>query len=373
MSPTNAAAWITAPKANPLQVKEAPYPTAGAKELVIRNHAVAINPVDHLLQDFGSLAFKWIKYPAVFGADLAGEVVEVGNEVSNFKKGDRVLAMAVGCDPDSNNSAEGAFQNYTVVRADLASRIPSSLDYIHASVLPLCLSTAASGLFQKDYLGLQLPSEPARPSTGETLIIWGGSTSVGSNAIQLAVAAGYEVISTASPKNFEYVKKLGASQVFDYNSKTVVQDIISALKDKTVAGAVSIGAGSLHACVDILGKSKGSKFITDISGAGAPPQGPPTGLNLIRMMGTMVYHNVSIWTKSRLAGVSSKFVWGSDLKKNEVGPAIFADFLPKALESGSYIIAPNPEVVGHGLDQIQNAFDILRKGVSAKKLVVTLQ
>ncbi|KAG2178178.1 hypothetical protein INT43_003431 [Umbelopsis isabellina] len=372
MSQTNAAAWITASGANPLQVKEAPYPTVGAKELVIKNHAVAINPVDYMLQDFGNLIFKWIKYPAIFGSDLAGEVMEVGSEVSDFKKGDRVLAMAVGCDPDCNDSAAGAFQNCTVVRADLTSKIPSSLDYVHASVLPLCLSTAASGLFQKDYLGLQLPSEPAKPPTGETLIIWGGSTSVGSNAIQLAVAAGYEVISTASPKNFEYVEKLGATQVFDYNSKSVVQDMISSLKDKTVAGAVAIGTGSLHACVDILSASKGSKFITDISGPGAP-KGPPTGLNLVRMMGTMIYHNVSIWTKSRLAGVSSKFVWGSDLKKNEVGPAIFAEFLPKALESGSYIIAPDPEVVGHGLDQIQNAFDILRKGVSAKKLVVTLQ
>jgi hypothetical protein len=82
---------------------------------------------------------------------------------------------------------------------------------------------------------------------------------------------------------------------------------------------------------------------------------------------------VSIWAKTRLSGVSTKFVWGSELKKNEVGPAIFAEFLPKALENGSYIIAPEPEVIGHGLDQIQNAFDTLRNGVSAKKLVVTLQ
>ncbi|CAM0139048.1 hypothetical protein VKS41_003643 [Umbelopsis sp. WA50703] len=372
MSPSNTAAWVPESRANPLQIKESPYPTAGSNELVVKNYAVAINPVDYLLQDYGNLIFKWIKYPFILGCDLAGEVVEVGSEVSDFKNGDRVLAMATGGDPDTNNAAHGAFQNYTVVRADLATKLPQSLDYVHASVLPLCLSTAASGLFQKDYLSLQLPSVPAKPSTGETLIVWGGSTSVGCNAIQLAVAAGYEVFTTSSPRNFEYMKKLGATQVFDYSSKSVVQDMTSALKDKTLAGAMAIGTGSLHACVDILGKTKGRKFITDISGPGGP-KGPPTGLNLVQMMGSMVYHNVSIWTKTRLSGVSTKFVWGSELKKNEVGPAIFAEFLPKALENGSYIIAPEPEVIGHGLDQIQNAFDTLRNGVSAKKLAVTLQ
>lgn len=64
--------------------------------------------------------------------------------------------------------------------------------------------------------------------TGQTVVVWGGSTSVGSNAVQLAVAAGYEVVTTASPRNFDHVRALGASAVFDYNSSTVVQDIIGA-------------------------------------------------------------------------------------------------------------------------------------------------
>jgi len=106
------------------------------------------------------------------------------------------------------------------------------MSYEDAAVLPLALSTAACGLFQKDHLALNPPSSTPK-LTGQTLLIWGRSTRVGSNAIQLAVAAGYELISMPSPRNFDYVKGLGASQVFGYNSPTAVKDIVSALTGKT--------------------------------------------------------------------------------------------------------------------------------------------
>jgi len=82
--------------------------------------------------------------------------------------------------------------------------------------------------------------------------MWGGTTSVGCNAIQLAVAAGYEAITTCSPANFECTKKLGAVQVFNYSSKTVVPDIIRAFKGKTTAGALAMGTGPAETCLDIL-------------------------------------------------------------------------------------------------------------------------
>lgn len=110
----------------------------------------------------------------------------------------------------SKRDCDNAFQEYTVVPAHMASPIPSTLSFDHAAVIPLGLSTAAAGLFEKEYLAPQHPSVSPKP-TGKALLIWGGSTSVGSNAIQLAVAAGYDVITTASPKNFDYVKKLAAS------------------------------------------------------------------------------------------------------------------------------------------------------------------
>lgn len=100
----------------------------------------------------------------------------------------------------------------------MASLIPSTLFYESAAIIPLGLATAACGLFQKDHLAREYLSISSKP-TGKALLVWGGSTSVDSNAIQLAVAGSYEVLTTASPKNFDYVKKLGASQVFDYNSK----------------------------------------------------------------------------------------------------------------------------------------------------------
>ncbi|KAK9341949.1 hypothetical protein V1522DRAFT_442085 [Lipomyces starkeyi] len=181
------------------------------------------------------MMFSWIKYPIILGSDVAGEVVEVCCAVTRFKVGDRVVGYAVGIDEKFNSSAKCAFQTYTVLLAHMASQIPSTLSYESAAVLPLGLSTAACGLFQKGHLALEYPSVTPK-LTDKTLLIWGGSTSVGSNAIQLAVAAGYEVITTASPSNFDYVKKLGASQVFDYNGKTIVDDLIHAFKGKKLAG-----------------------------------------------------------------------------------------------------------------------------------------
>ncbi|CAM0139049.1 unnamed protein product [Umbelopsis sp. WA50703] len=373
MSPSNTAAWLPVKLDKQLQVKPAPYTRPSDDQIVVQNHAVAINPIDYIIQDIGNLAFAWLKYPFIFGTDLAGEVVEVGsNASSHFKVGDRVLAIAAGASQDRSNSAECAFQNYTVVPTDLAVKIPANLSYEHAAVLPLGLATAASGLFIKDFLGLQLPTAPSQPSTGKALIVWGGSTSVGCNAIQLAVAAGYEVLTTASPKNFEFVKKMGASQVFDYNKKTVIQDMTVALKNKTMAGAMAIGPGSLSACMDILSKTNGSKCVTDVSGPGVAPNSKSTGLGLIPLVGHFIASNVSTRMKSILTGVSTKFVNGTALRKDEVGPAILRDFLPKALETGQYICAPDPEVIGHGLEHIQPGYDLLRKGVSAKKIVVTL-
>lgn len=119
-----------------------------------------------------------------------------------------------------------------------ASETPDSISFESAAVIPLGFSTAACGLFQDTFFNLQLPTVPPQKQTGNTLLIWGGASSVGSNAIQLAVAAGYEVITTASAKNFEYVKKLGASQVFDYHSSTISADLVDALNGKTLMGAL---------------------------------------------------------------------------------------------------------------------------------------
>ena len=89
MSPINQAAWLH--EANtPLDVAEAPMPTAKPNEIVIRNAAVAINPLDCHMQSLGVFVQEW---PAIFGCDVAGEVVQVGSAVQpRLKLGDRVIA-----------------------------------------------------------------------------------------------------------------------------------------------------------------------------------------------------------------------------------------------------------------------------------------
>ena len=317
----------------------------------------------------GKMMFSWFKYPFIIGMDTAGEVVEVGPGVTRFKVGDRVVGPANGTDQKYNSPAHGAFQLYTVLLVDAASQIPPTLSYESAAVLPLGLCTAACGLFQKDQLGLQLPSVSRKP-TGKTLLVWGGSTSVGCNAIQLAVAAGYEVITTCSPKNFDYVKKLGASEAFDYNSKTVISDIINAFKEKSTAGALSIGARAAENCLDILDKCSGNKFI---SMATYPvPQTPPKHFVVLSIAASYMSGMANIWVKSKTRGIRTNFIFGSTLLYNEVGKAIYVDFLPQALAEGTYIAAPDPYVVGKGLENIQTGFDVQKKGMSAKKVVVSL-
>lgn len=200
---SNAAAWLPR-KHGDLEVGSAPYTAPGAGEITIRNRAVAINPVDWMKPEMGDFLFPWIRYPFVLGEDVAGEVVEVGADVSRFRVGDRVIAHAVGTDKQRNRAAEGAFQEHTVALAHMSAPIPHDIPYERAAVLPLALSTAACGLFQDDHLGLHHPALDPVPN-GKTVVVWGGSTSVGNNAIQLAVAAGYRVITAASPKNFDRV------------------------------------------------------------------------------------------------------------------------------------------------------------------------
>ncbi|MFA9218697.1 MAG: zinc-binding alcohol dehydrogenase family protein, partial [Sphingomonadaceae bacterium] len=173
----------------------------GAGEILVKVRALAVNPFDRYVQAAGDVITGHLAYPAVLGTDVAGEVVAVGSGVNRFRIGDRVLGHAAGLERNRNQAAEGGFQELVLLMAHMASPIPDALSFEDAAVLPLGLSTAASGLFQKDYLALAPPRvEPVL--TGEIVLVWGGASSVGSNAIQLARAAGYEVATTCSPANF---------------------------------------------------------------------------------------------------------------------------------------------------------------------------
>lgn len=368
----NLALWLKA-KRTDFVVAPAAFPVPSTDEIAIRVRAVAVNPMDRLVRTMGDFITPWLKYPFIPGSDVAGEVIAIGPEVTRFQIGDRVLGYAAGADK-GHSSTEGGFQTFVVLKSHMASEIPATLSFEAASVLPLGLSTAATALFEPDCLALDRPSAAPRP-TGKTVLIWGGSTSVGSNAIQLAVAAGYDVIATASPRNFEHVKRLGAHLAFDYASKSVVADIVAALKGRHLAGALAIGVGSAAKCLDIVGASKGRRFVAMATPPASFDHLPAGRGRFLRLLPTLMRSGwgfAMLAIRARIAGASTKFVWGSALLNTDVGPLIFEEFLPAALADGRFRAAPDPVVVGHGLDQIPLALDRQLEGVSATKLVVTL-
>lgn len=198
-----------------------------------------------------------LEYPWIFGVDVAGEIVQLGSEVTRFKIGQRVIGH---CDSlFTNLVTHAAFQSYTICRELLVAAVPDDLPLANAAVLPLSVSTAASALFISEKLNL--PSLDPKP-TGRTVIIWGGSSSTGSSAIQFAVAAGYKVLTTASSANAEYVKSLGATFVFNHQDPNVVDDIVAVFKTETLGGfvdSVSLEDSQLK-CANILSKLGGGKL-----------------------------------------------------------------------------------------------------------------
>jgi NADPH:quinone reductase-like Zn-dependent oxidoreductase len=383
MPPSNTAAWLTKPK-TPLAIYSAPYTPPGRNQIVIRNRAIGVNFCDWAKQDVGNMIFPWAKLPYIMGEDVAGEVVEVGpGDDVPFKVGDRVLGHCLGLDKISAGSSEGAFQEYVVLQAGLVSRIPDSVSFERACVLPICLSTAATGLFCDKHLGLDLPSVDNYGGAGrdaakaaKVLVVWGASTAVGMNCVQLAVGAGYKVVATAGRHNFDYVRSLGAASVFDYRDANCAREVIKATQEigTGCAGAVAIGVDSIKPCIDIVaacckGADKG--YVAQMSLNGPPPPEPGV-LNLANWLVKVGYAWFSTLVKKSVKGVKVEFIWGSDLYNGPVAEAVYGRFLPAALAQGSFVPAPEPLVVGHGLDKIQEAFEVGRKGVSAKKLVVTV-
>lgn len=162
--------------------------------------------------------------------------------------------------------ANTGWQRYCTCPEIQVCAIPDSLPLANAAVLPLSISTAAMGLFVK--LGLPLPSFDPE-STGKSIVIWGGSSSMGCTAIQFAVAAGYEVIATASPANFELVKGLGATYVFDYRDPDIVGRIAKVLKPgESILDCIASTATQKIAS-EILSQIGGGKI-----GCLNPPEGP---------------------------------------------------------------------------------------------------
>ena len=245
----------------------------------------------------------------------------------------------------TNDPKDGGFQLYTSCNALAVSKIPSTLPYTSAAVLPLSISTASACLFKKETLALPLPSTTAK-STGKSVLVWGGSSSVGASAIQLAVGAGVKVVSVASKHNLEKLKELGAAAAFDYASSSVVQDILSALEGTEFAGVCDcIGTPDAAKAWTPVYQKLGGRYGTVMP----DPQGLPEG-------------------------IEGGFVFAPSvaLADRYVGEAVWGKYVPDALERGSFKARPEPTVIQGGLEKVQEGMDKLKQGISFGKIVVAL-
>jgi 2-desacetyl-2-hydroxyethyl bacteriochlorophyllide A dehydrogenase len=185
-------------------------PELGADQVIVKVAATSINPIDWKLREgYLKQMFPW-EFPIILGWDVAGEIVEVGANVKDYQVGNRVFAR-----PETTRF--GTYADYTIVDAHLLATIPESITYQDAAAVPLAGLTAYQALFEHGSL-----------KAGEKVLIHAGAGGVGTYAIQLAKNAGAHVITTASLKNHELLKKLGADEVIDYhttNFEEVLTDI----------------------------------------------------------------------------------------------------------------------------------------------------
>jgi len=190
-----------------LRYEDAPRPEAGPGEVLIRVHAAGVNPVDWKVRaGFARDRLKY-KMPFIPGWDLSGVIAAVGSGVSRLKVGDEVYSR-----PDI--ARDGSYAEYIVVKESEVAPKPASIDHVHAAAVPLAALTAWQALF-----------DAARLSAGQTVLIHGAAGGVGSFAVQFAKIKGARVIGTASKKNHDYLRSLGADEAIDYNT-TKFEDVV---------------------------------------------------------------------------------------------------------------------------------------------------
>lgn len=186
--------------ADVLAYEDAPRPRAGAGEVVIRVRAAGVNPVDAHVREGNLKEMLGSRLPLILGWDVSGVIEEVGDGASGFEVGDEVYAFA-------DLRRDGAYAEFVLVDAAFVARKPRSLDFVRAAGVPLVALTAWQSLFDKAGL-----------SRGQTVLVHAAAGGVGHFAVQFAKHAGARVIGTASTRNLEFVRGLGADEVIDYKS-----------------------------------------------------------------------------------------------------------------------------------------------------------
>ncbi|RYP39904.1 hypothetical protein DL767_002023 [Monosporascus sp. MG133] len=202
-------------------VREVPIPQIRDGWVLVKVNAVALNPADWKHIDYGAADTG-----CRIGFDYSGIVVDIGSNVTKFKKGDRIAGAVHG--GKRTDHALGAFAQYIIAKAAVQIHIPDELSDEEAATLGVGMSTVGLGLYKS--LGLPLPDTPAQVPF--PVLIHAASTAAGILGIQYAKASGLIVIATASPHNFNYLRSLGADAVFDYKSPTCASEIKEHTKNK---------------------------------------------------------------------------------------------------------------------------------------------
>ncbi len=179
-----------------IEMEELPKPEPKTGEVLVQVAAAGVGPWDALIREDKSVVPAG--FPITLGSDISGTVEAVGAGVTQFKTGDAIY----GC---TNRNFIGGYAEFAIASAHMIAPKPRSLDFIQAASVPVVAVTP-----------LQMIHEYAHVKAGQTVLIHGAAGNVGAYAVQLVFQAGLEVIATASGRDLEFVRGLGANVVVDY-------------------------------------------------------------------------------------------------------------------------------------------------------------
>ncbi len=184
-----------------VHLAEAPKPLVQANDVLIEVRAASINPIDYKIIHGDLKRIQRLQFPAALGFDVSGVIVRIGHAVTQFQVGDQVYARAT-------RQRMGTFAEYAALDSGIVARKPTSLSYSEAAALPLVALTTVQALRDR-----------AEAQPGQHVLIHAGSGGVGTFAIQYAKLLGLEVSTTASSRNADWLRALGADHVICYDNE----------------------------------------------------------------------------------------------------------------------------------------------------------
>lgn len=226
-----------------LELTDQPMPKVGPGMVLVKVKAASVNPVDWKIVSGGLDGMMDLQFPAIPGWDVAGVVESVGIDAPQYQPGDEVIAYG-----RKDYVHGGSFAEYIALPERVLARKPATLDWNESAGLPLAGLTAYQVL--------------TRLGTGEgkTVLIHGGAGGVGSLGIQIAKSLGASVIATASEKNHDFLRSLGAEPV-TYGEGLV--DRVRALRPEGVDIVADFVGGVLDATLAVLAEGGKHASIAD--------------------------------------------------------------------------------------------------------------